>query len=433
VDKVAEVMLMYLDLPDLLTLDNGLRIVLMPSNESPGIHVRADVLMGSCDERLARDKGVCHLIEGLVWRRTKDFTGHQVSGMADSAGNLTGGTVHGTHTSYRTWAPTDDRCSGFGRALDMLDSVIFRPELDASDLEAEKKLAIQRIADRDSDATSYSIQAARSRAFPKHGIGYSDIGTPETVLNMKITRLREYVRGYHRPQTTVLGLAGRLPNFGVLEEVLGDHATGFVNKTRAANAIPLGRSWGPATPSASDLATETWNDRGRSTVSAVIPLPDDMVSSDDHVGLTAACRFIGRGRRSWLHERLVSKGIALTSDCGFERVPGAGWMWISVQTTHDKESSVIDAISEAASKVVDGHGRWSEGLEVIRRGMLADLRSRGDAEWLMDSVMDSISTDGAIPSMVDRETAIIDLDGKSVIGLIGRLDARAASIYVVRQ
>lgn len=426
-------MLMYLDLPDRLMLDNGLRIVLIPSEAASGIHIRADVLMGSCDERLARDKGVCHLIEGLVWRRTKDFTGHQVADMAASAGGLTGGTVHGTHTSYRTWAPAEGSGRAFGRALDMLDSVIFRPELDANDLEIEKSLAIQRIADRDSDARSYSIQAARARAFPKHGVGYSDIGTPETILNMKITRLREYVRGYHRPQTTILGLAGLLPSFEMLEEILGEHATGFVNKTRAANAIPLGRSWGPAIPAVGHLEVETWNDRGRSTVAAVIPLPDDLVSPDEHVGLLAACRAIGRGRRSWLHERLVTKGIAFTTDCGFERVPGAGWMWMVVQTTDERESAVIEAISNAVSRVVDGQNRWNDGVDVIRRSLIADLRSRTDAEWIMGSTMNAISTDGAVPTAHDQMSAIDALCGKSVEATVGRLASVKPSIYVVRQ
>lgn len=424
---------MYLDLPDQLLLDNGLRLIITPSECSNGVHVRADVLMGSCDERLARDKGVCHLIGGLVWRGTKDFPNQRVAEMAASAGGLTGSVVHGTHTSYTTWSPMDDGCRSLEAALSLLDSVIFRPNLDVDDLEIEKKLAAQRISDRNSDARSYSVQAAKARTFPKHGVGYSEIGTLETVLNMKITRLREYVRGYHRPQTVVLGLSGRLPNFERIESVLGDHATGFVNKTRAANAIPLGRSWGPAVPVDVSPAHETWSDRGQSTVSAVVPLPDDMTTPQDHVSLMAAARAVGQGRRSWLHERLVSKGAALTVDCGFERVPGAGWLWIVVQTTNAKEQSVVDGLVGICDQFIDHPTRWSEHLDTARTSLLAEMRSRSDAEWLMNATMDAESTDGAIPDINDRIEIAREMDGRSFGEFVSRLGARNPSIYTVRQ
>jgi hypothetical protein len=103
-----------------------------------------------------------------------------------------------------------------------------------------------------------------------------------------------------------------------------------------------------------------------------------------------------------------------------------------VQTTSDRESSVIESVSNVTSKLVDGHARWNERMDVIRRSLSSDLWSRADAEWIMNSKMDAISTDGAIPPTGDQQAAIEGLDGKALEGLIGRLTSRRPSIYVVR-
>lgn len=108
-------------------------------------------------------------------------------------------------------------------------------------------------------------------------------------------------------------------------------------------------------------------------------------------------------------------------------------MWMVVQTTDERESAVIEAISNAVSKVVDGHNRWNDGVDVIRRSLIADLRSRTDAEWIMGSTMDAISTDGVVPTAHDQMSAIDALCGKSVEATVGRLASVKPSIYVVRQ
>ena len=59
---------MYRDLSPLILLDNGLKLMLHHHPDQPGVHIRANVRMGSCDERLPRDKGICNLIERLCWR-----------------------------------------------------------------------------------------------------------------------------------------------------------------------------------------------------------------------------------------------------------------------------------------------------------------------------------------------------------------------------
>ena len=378
---------MYKDLSPLILLDNGLKLMLHYHPELPGIHIRANVKMGSCDEPLPRDKGICNLIEKICWRGSDKMSTKKVSEVASIGGRFSGGSVHRALTTYHTWCPNDQ----FHKGLDLLDNIIFRPRMDAADLDLEKRLAIMRITADDCDPVTHATQMALRNLYPKHRVAFGMLGTPETVTNMKVTRMRELVRGSHRPQAMILGLSGNLPPLDQLEGILSRHAGGFVEKTRAANAIPLDRNWGDATIGESTRHQEIWGYQGDWTNVFLFPVPADVLREDGLIVLSIICKLVGSGINSLLWQKMISgpKPTAHDVAADFEWLDGIAWVRIIIRSSGERDIDI-----PATLDYIEGHmvsHIKDEQIEQARVAVHADMtvastdpvaKLATDMEWL---------------------------------------------------
>ena len=383
---------MYGDLSPLILLDNGLKLMLQHRPDHPGVYIRANVRMGSFDERLSRDKGICNLIERLCWRGNEKMSAKMVIDSSSIGGRLTGGGVGRAFTTYHTWCPTNE----IGHALGLLDNVIFRPRMDADDLELEKRLAIMRIGAEDCDPVSHATQIALTNLYPKHRVAFGMLGTPETVNNMKVTRMRELVRGAHRPQTIVLGLSGNLPPFDQLETLLGNYAGGFVEKTRAANAIPLGREWGDSTPAHSSEETETWGYRDDWTTIIIFPVPSNLLNEDGRVMLSIACKLLGDGPTSVLRQKLMASlrtPLAYDIQADFEWLDDIAWIRIVIRSGGSRGADIAQAANNILTDVLGGRIKDDE-MAAARAAVRADMMTMSaDPEAKLALDMGWLSTD----------------------------------------
>jgi len=105
------------------TLSNGLTLINVRQPWHSGIHCNAIVKVGSCDEQLERDKGICHFIEHMMFRGSEDYTEENITKMINGKGGFYNAATSYIYTNYYIWTQQ----KYFGESIAILDNLIFRP------------------------------------------------------------------------------------------------------------------------------------------------------------------------------------------------------------------------------------------------------------------------------------------------------------------
>ena len=294
------------------TLDNGLSLVIVNDPRVHGVYCRVDVQVGSCDEQLDRDRGICHMLEHMVWRGTKDYDEDQIIRLISGNGGSSNAMTGHHYTGYHGWTRKDH----LGDMLSVLDSVVFRPEIDKDLLETEKVVVLEEIARSKSEVTDVAYGKAVNGLFPNHNFRFPILGTKESVSGMKATRIREYMRSYHRPQSMILGMCGNLSDIDEWSEILHDRAHGLSRKTRAANATDIPRDFGSSTPvSSSVIGEEEWENISSSFTERMFPVDFSELSKPEKVTLNVLREVIGGGEYSMMFSK-IRREKGLSYSCG---------------------------------------------------------------------------------------------------------------------
>lgn len=222
------------------TLSNGLKLITINQPWHQGIHCYAYVNVGSCDEQLEGDKGICHFIEHMVFRGTIDYTKAKIDKMITGRGGYYNGSTSYSYTKYNMWTQKQF----FQDTISILDNIIFKPIINIDELNIEREIIIEEAMKTKSDPFYHAFSKSNELLYPKHNYRFPIIGTEKSINHITSTRIKEYLRGYYKPQTIILTLCGNIPEQQELEDILYNNANGFIRKTRASNSSVFQRNFG---------------------------------------------------------------------------------------------------------------------------------------------------------------------------------------------
>ncbi|MEE4349232.1 MAG: pitrilysin family protein [Pacificimonas sp.] len=189
----------------LTVLDNGLRVVTrhMPSVETVAVGLHCDT--GSRREA-ARENGLAHLYEHMVFKGAGGRSARALAETVEDAGGdlnaMTG--REGTVFSARLLAGDLDL------GLDLIADMIRDPHFDGTELEREKQVILQELAevnDNPSDLVFDDLQAA---AFPAQPLGTSILGTAESLAGLTRDDLIAWRDTHYAPDSLIIVAAGAL-------------------------------------------------------------------------------------------------------------------------------------------------------------------------------------------------------------------------------
>lgn len=231
------------------TLTNGLVLIWERKPWMKGVFCQSFVRLGSCDEDYEPDqglcdKGLCHLLEHVLFRGSKDYSGEEIIRRTVDLGGTFDAYTDRHVTSYHGWATSEN----LPLLLDTMDSMIFRSEIDLKSLEEERVSVMGEVELLDSDPFNAARNASLHLLYPGHNVKFPVVGTMESVGEIRATRIREIIRGFHKPQNAVLCLSGSLPGDIEIEDMIYQYARGFSHRTRAANSEDVERNFGDPTP-----------------------------------------------------------------------------------------------------------------------------------------------------------------------------------------
>lgn len=219
--------------PHCETLQNGLRVVYVPC-EAESVAFGLFIASGSRHEP-TNVAGISHFIEHMLFkgtptRRPIDIT-RAIEGRGGNFNAFTGEEA----TCYYAHLP--DEC--LKEAVDIISDMYLHALIPADEFEREKRVVIEEIRMYADEPDAVAMENLQRSLFPSNPVGAPVAGSAGTLLPLKPSDLKKYIRSHYLPSNTVAVVAGRFDGSAahdILARTLGRFRSA---KVQPPEAVPV--------------------------------------------------------------------------------------------------------------------------------------------------------------------------------------------------
>jgi predicted Zn-dependent peptidase len=314
----------------LTTLPSGLRVVTqaMPGLETAAVSIYAD--SGSRHEP-ARVNGLAHLFEHMVFKGAGGRSAREISeAIEDVGGDLNAATDRDT-TSFSASVMGEH----VGLAVELIADMLLRPRFDADDLEREKEVVLQELAEACDTPSDIIFDDLWAAAFPDQPLGRSILGSESSIAAIGLADLHGWRTDHYRGGNLILAAAGQVEHDALValaEEHLAD--------------LPAG----PATVK----ATPAWFGGGRrigtakaeqAQITLAFEAPAEL--ADDYFAARLFADVVGGGASSRLFQELrEERGLAYSVSATVHAYADTGIFYVHAATAKRDSAAAIRLIEE---------------------------------------------------------------------------------------
>ncbi|HSM61338.1 MAG TPA: pitrilysin family protein, partial [Longimicrobiales bacterium] len=186
-------------------LDNGIRVLTERIDGVRSVATGVWVRQGAAHEpdELA---GASHLLEHMVFKGTRRRTAHEIALSLESLGGSLDAYTSREHTAYQARVLDEH----LPEALDVLSDLVVAPRLDEADLELEREVILEEIAQVEDTPDDLVFELHAERLWRDHPYGRSILGTEQTVSAIPADALRELHASRYVGENLVLAAAGNV-------------------------------------------------------------------------------------------------------------------------------------------------------------------------------------------------------------------------------
>ena len=191
--------------PPAVTLDNGLRVLMRERHVTPLVAMDLWVRAGAREET-AEEAGSAHFLEHVLFKGTA----MRGVGQADSDIENLGATLNAATGPDYAHFYTTVTAAHAQEALAILADVARNATLPDAEVERERGVILDELAQHDSSDTARAIDLLYARAFPSQPYGRSPGGATEAIRIRGRDTLAAFYRRAYRPERCTLVLVGDL-------------------------------------------------------------------------------------------------------------------------------------------------------------------------------------------------------------------------------
>lgn len=222
-----------------LTLDNGLRVLVMPVPSARSVSLSVYVAAGARYEAAEEDAGLSHFVEHLLFKGTERRPRpYDIASEIDAVGGSTNASTEQELTVYYAKVTPEHA----ERALDVLADVLRNSLLRDADIERERSVILEELAAIEDSPDELAGLALDGLLWPHQPLGRDIAGTPESVQGIPPERLRRYYHEQYVATAAVISIAGAIePGHAhtLVAEALGDWTPGEPTSWVASNGATV--------------------------------------------------------------------------------------------------------------------------------------------------------------------------------------------------
>jgi predicted Zn-dependent peptidase len=318
-------------------LANGVRVVCDPMQELETLAV--SVVAGRGARAEAEDQsGWAHLLEHMVFKGAGDRSARDIVEVIEAAGGQINAATSYERTSFQVRALK----GGLQLALEVLADLVLRPTLDPEELEREKSVIGQEIAEAADAPDDRVFDLAQSRAFAGQPLGRPILGDTSTIGVADAAALGVFRAAQYAPDRIVVSAAGAVDEVELLA---------LVERLFGGETAVGGPEPGPAS-FASGFIPET---RRLEQAHTVLLLPGVGARNEAYFAQRLFAEALGGGMSSRLFQEARERlGLAYAIDAYGESYADVGLLGIYAGTTAGDAARTAEVVAAQLLSLVSG-------------------------------------------------------------------------------
>ncbi len=227
-------------LPEMLTLDNGVRVILKENHSSPVVAMVVKVAAGGMREE-KREGGLANLTAEMLIKGSRNKKGNELVANFASLGSKY---VSQTSKSFVTFS-LQALSENFDKSLELFLEVLENPEFSSDELEGMKKQVEEQIRLEEEDVYKNTSQQALMAIFPDTPVGYSHYGRLDDLKRIKRQDLVDFHSRHYVGGNMVVAIVGDFYSREMREWLLSNLARFSSSQPREVKELDLKDVNGP--------------------------------------------------------------------------------------------------------------------------------------------------------------------------------------------
>ena len=344
------------------TLVNGLRIV---SREMPGLETAALGLFATCG---ARDEpkqlnGLAHLFEHMVFKGAGGRSARELNEAIEDVGGELNACTERDGTSYTAAVMAQH----VPLAMELLADIIQRPHFEPDDLEREKEVVLQELAEAMDTPSDLIFDELWAAAFVEQPLGRSILGDEASIRSVTATDLHDWREKYYRAGDLIVAAAGKLSHDEVVR--LAESHLACLPEGRAGAGLPARFTGGVRI---GRMVSEQAH--------IALGLEGPAERADDYFAARLFADVLGGGASSRLfHEVREERGLAYSVSATVHPFVDTGLFYVHAATSPREAAAASQLIEEILHDTVETVTQRE--LDRVRTRAAAGLMMHLETPW----------------------------------------------------
>lgn len=346
----------------LTVLDNGLRVV---SREMAGLETASVGLFARCGSRdePAHLNGLAHIFEHMVFKGAGGRSTRELNEAIEDVGGELNACTERDGTSYTAAVMAEH----VPLAVELISDLILRPQFAADDLEREKEVVLQELAEVTDTPSDLIFDELWAAAFADQPLGRPILGDEMSIRRVTAADLHDWREQQYRAGDLIVAAAGKVSHDALVDlatDRFADLPTGSAAKGAPAQftgGVRIGRI-------ASEQAHITFGFEG----------PADL--ADDYFAARLFADILGGGASSRLfHEVREERGLAYSVSATVHPFEDSGLFYVHAATSPREAAAASQLIEEILRNSIDSITQRE--LERVRTRAAAGLLMHLETPW----------------------------------------------------
>src|SRR6266853_5723190 len=216
----------------LITLENGLTVIVREDHSAPVVSAQAWCMSGSIHEGRWLGAGLSHVLEHMLFKGTTTRPGSRIDQEVQEAGGYMNAYTSFDRTVYHIDVPN----TGAKIAIDILCDIMQNATLPPEEMEKEKQVIVREMDMNIDDPGRRASRRLFETAYTRSPYRFTVIGYPDIFHELKQEDILAYYHEKYSPNNVFYVVAGDIKNDDVVAQIRNAYAN---SKARAIPPVVL--------------------------------------------------------------------------------------------------------------------------------------------------------------------------------------------------
>lgn len=225
---------------EVLRLENGLQVLLLPNPAQPMVGVFTQVRVGSIQENF-RTSGMSHMLEHLLFNGTEKYDQDALYDLADSLGAYNNAHTSEHFTNFMVILPSRELATG----LDLQSQMLFHSTIPQPKFVKERGIILGELAQSADRGDGFAADVLRDALYAGTSRALPVMGNAGTIARMDRDEVYAFYRNHYVPNNMITTIAGgfdRDAALAALKEFYGVIPPGDVERPETVPAPFIDRT-----------------------------------------------------------------------------------------------------------------------------------------------------------------------------------------------